>query len=257
MATKTNESLAKAFKILSLIDHNRPEITARIVVDELGLTLATAHRFLNTLVQLGALASYKRGSYCLGPRIWDLGRMEQLTNPLAQVVQPVIAAASEALNESVMASRLSRAGPICMAVARPNRPINIDVKVGAILPLHSTAQGKLWLASLSTRDRSARLAAYTLSATTPNTVQDRTILEEELRDIRTRGYAVNRGENEPDLGAVSVPVFDGQDLIVLSLSVFGLVTKFTDDFLDQAVSRLNEASHEIKQQMRRHVGVVA
>lgn len=245
MSTKSNESVVKSFEILALIDSARPEINARTVVAELGLSPATAHRFLATLVRVGALATYQRGSYCLGPKVWDLGRMEQLTNPLAQVVTPVIEGASRDLSESVMASRLSRAGPVCMAVARPNRPFNMDIKVGTILPLHSTAQGKLWLASLSPKERRARLAAYNLTATTPNTVQDRAALEEELCTIQATGYSVNRGENEADLGAVSLPVLDGHGETILSLSVFGLVTRFDEVFIATAVQRLKLATNEI------------
>lgn len=245
MSTKANESVLKCFEILGLIESGRPEISAKTVVNELGLKPATAHRFLATLLRVGALATYRRGSYCIGPRIWELGQIEQLTNPMANVVKPVIDAVSQDLNESVMASRLSRAGPICMAVATPNRPFNINIKVGTILPLHSTAQGKLWLASLSAKERRARLGAYRLVATTENTLHDRKALETELELIRSRGYAVNRGENESDIGAVSVPVFDDQGETILSISLFGLVSRFNDAFIAAAVPRLKQAALEV------------
>ena len=245
MPTKANESVLKSFDILSLIRSDRPEITSQIVVSELGMNPATAHRFLSTLVKTGALATYKRGSYCLGPRIAELGSLEQLTNPLANVVKPIIESVSADLNESVMASRLSRGGPVCMAVATPNRPFNIDIKVGTILPLHSTAQGKLWLSSLTRKERVARLGAYRLVALTDSTIQDLDALERELEQIRSQGYAINKGENEEYLGAVSVPVKTGVDETILTLSVFGLLSRFDDQFTMRAVDRLKRAALEI------------
>lgn len=248
MPTKPNESVLKSFDILSLVRADRPEITSQIVVHELGMNPATAHRFLSTLVMVGALASYKRGSYCLGPRAAELGSLEQLTNPLSNVVKPVIESASQELNESVMASRLSRGGPVCMAVATPNRPFNIAIKVGTILPLHSTAQGKLWLSSLTRKERLARLGAYRLVALTDRTIQDLDVLEQELDQIRSQGFAINKGENEVDLGAVSIPVKGKTGEIILTLSLFGLLSRFDDQFVARAIERLRRAAEEIQNQ---------
>ena len=248
MPTKANESVLKSFEILGLIHADRPEITSQIVVRELGMNPATAHRFLATLVTVGALATYRRGRYCLGPRAAELGSLEQLTNPLSNLVKPIIESASQDLNESVMASRLSRGGPVCMAVATPNRPFNIDIKVGTILPLHSTAQGKLWLSSLSRKERLARLGAYRLVALTDSTIQDLDVLERELEQIRSQGFAINKGENEEDLGAVSVPVRSSAGETILTLSMFGLLSRFDDDVMARAVDRLRRAATEIQHQ---------
>ncbi len=245
MPTKTNESVLKSFDILSLIHAERPEITSQTVIQELGMNPATAHRFLSTLVKVGALATYKRGSYCLGPRAAELGSLEQLTNPLSNVVKPIIESVSLELNESVMASRLSRGGPVCMAVATPNRLFNIDIKVGTILPLHSTAQGKLWLSSLTRKERLARLGAYRLVALTDSTIRDLDVLERELEQIRRQGFAINKGENEEDLGAVSVPVKSTTDETILTLSLFGLLSRFDDRFVMRAVDGLKRAAKEI------------
>ncbi|MES0828404.1 IclR family transcriptional regulator [Ruegeria sp. SCP11] len=245
MATKLNGSVVKSFEILGLFSSERREISANTVADELGMTLATAHRFLTTLTIVGALTSYRRGVYCLGHRIEELGRLERETNPLASVVKPIITAASIDLNESVMASRFSQGGPICMAVSPSNRPININIKVGTILPIHSTAQGKIWLSTLSKKERTASLAAYSLAALTEQTVQDNEGLEKELDQIRAQGFALNRGENEPDLGAVSVPVFSDEKRVFLTLSTFGLLSRFDDAFVETAVERLNRAAREI------------
>ncbi|WP_425964126.1 helix-turn-helix domain-containing protein [Rhizobium nepotum] len=53
MATNVNFSLIKGLAILDLITEGRPEITTAIVVNELGMNTATAHRFLMTLEEDG------------------------------------------------------------------------------------------------------------------------------------------------------------------------------------------------------------
>ncbi|MFC6658709.1 IclR family transcriptional regulator [Roseibium salinum] len=190
--------------------------------------------------------SYRRGIYCLGPRIEELGRVEQETNPLSEVVRPIIASASHDLSEAVMASRLTRGGPICMAVARSNRPISVEIKVGTIFLLHCSAQGKLWLASLSRPERDARLGIYRLTEMSSRTIVDRDAFEAELERIRDQGFALNRGENEPDIGAVAVPVMSEDNEIILTLSVFGLLSRFDERFIELAVQRLGRAAHEVR-----------
>ena len=245
MATKQNGSVIKSFEILGLIRHEWPTITSMDVADELSLTQSTAHRFLSTLVSLGALASYQRGVYCLGPRVEQLGRMEQETNPLAGVVRPILRAASDVLNESVMACRLSPAGPVCMSVAKSNRSFSIDIKVGTILPLHSTAQGKIWLSAQPRRDRFARLGAYNLSQITDNTLNSIDALHDELDAIRDNGFAVNRGENEPDICAVAVPVKTVDHEVALTISTFGLLHRFDEAFVAKAKRQLKETAERI------------
>nr|WP_286193532.1 IclR family transcriptional regulator C-terminal domain-containing protein [Boseongicola sp. H5] len=135
-----------------------------------------------------------------------------------------------------------------MAVATPNRPFNIAIKVGTILPLHSTAQGKLWLSSLTRKERLARLGAYRLVALTDRTIQDLDVLERELDQIRSQGFAINKGENEVDLGAVSIPVKGKTGEIILTLSLFGLLSRFDDQFVARAIERLRRAAQEIQDQ---------
>ena len=249
MATKQNGSVVKSFDILGLIRPDRGEITANIVETELGMTVATAHRFLTTLATIGVLSSYRRGYYCLGPRIEELGEIEQKTNPLALIVKPIIEKLSSELNESVMASRFSVGGPICMAVSTSSRPFNVDIKVGTFLPLHSTAQGKIWLSYLTKKERSAHLSAYQMISFTKQTLKNNDTLEEELTQIREQGFALNKGENEPGLGAVSVPVKSKGRGVLLTLSTFGMLSRFDDVFVEKAVVCLKQAANEIRKNM--------
>ena len=248
MATPLNGSLLKGFAILKLITPERQEISAATVASELGMNTATAHRFLHTLEAAGALTSYRRGYYGLGQRIEELGRLAAETNPLAAVVQPILDKISRQLNESVMACRLGRYGPTCMSVAISDRPITVNITVGTVLPLHSSAQGKLWLAEMSEEERTSRLEQLPLLPTSRNTISDRKRLDEELELIRKQGYALNRGENEPDIGAVSVPVKAKDGHMLLTLSVFGMFSRFDNTLIERAKTKLFDAAETIRDQ---------
>jgi IclR family pca regulon transcriptional regulator len=215
MATPLNGSILRAFEILRLVQPDRPELTAARLGDELGLNAATAHRFLATLEEAGALVAVRRGTYRLGLGAAELGRMAEATNPIAPHVQPLIEALRDALRESVMVCRLGRAGPVCVAVAPADRPITVSINVGTTLDMLGSAQGRLWLAEMP----EARRAAWLSGAPEPA----------ELARIRTEGVALNLGDAEPDIAAVAAPIRDRRGACALTLSAFGPLTRFTPE----------------------------
>ncbi len=244
MSTPLNQSVLKGFRILSLFSANQKEISTETVVSRLGMSAATAHRFLVTLEHAGVLRSTRRGHFALGQKIEELGWTAGESSSLSTIVQPEIDSLSGTLNESVMACQLTRYGPSCVAVANSSRPISVNISVGTLLPLHTTAQGKLWLSQMSPNERRTRLAATTIAGGRTTPVEP-AALEEALATIRQQGYALNLGENEPDIAALAVPVKDRMGETRLTISVFGMLSRFDQGFLDTAKVHLIEVSRRI------------
>lgn len=219
MSTPLNGSILKAFSILRLLTKERPEISAKAVAAELGMTHATAHRLLLTLEEAGAVVSYRRGFFSLGPVIEELGVVAKASNRMAGRISSIIEELAHELNESVMVCRLGRHGPACLAVASSSRSISVNISVGTVLPMTASAQGKLWLAAMEPAQRAQWLQAGQTSESLG------------LDQIRDCGYARNRGENEPDIGALSVPVENASGEVVYTLSTFGMIHRFDDEMV--------------------------
>ncbi|MGH6760751.1 MAG: IclR family transcriptional regulator [Phyllobacterium sp.] len=239
MSTPLNGSLLKGFAILDLFSEERPTITTTTVVQELHLNTATAHRFLTTLEHVGVLVSYQRGRYCLSPRVQELGVIASQMNGLAELMRPIIDQASHQLSESIMVCRLGRTGPVCIAVAVAPRPIMVNIRAGTTLPLLTTAHGKLWLAHLNPDEVAQKLALLTPA-------NDISHLQDELVEIRRTGLAGNRGENEPDIGALAMPVFDRGGRMIFSISAFGMLSRFDAALIARAKDSLRKAAHAIE-----------
>lgn len=237
MATPLNNSLLKGIEILSLFSPARSEISAATAVEHLGMNAATAHRFLTTLQHCGAVRSVRRGHFALGPRIEELAQLVEDGGPsLVDLVQPEVDALCATLGESAMACRPLPAGPTCLCAAEPARPLTISVEAGAVLSLHQSSQGRLLLADMSPEARAETFADLPAS----ERVQDR-----ELDSIARRGYAVTLGANEPDIGAVAVPVRDRTGRIRLTLSVFGLLSRFDQELIKHARTELFAAAERL------------
>jgi DNA-binding IclR family transcriptional regulator len=89
-------------------------------------------------------------------------------------------------------------------------------------PLHATANGK---ALLAFGDGGLPEA---LEPLTPRTIADPALLEQELDEVRRRGYATAVEELELGLHAVAAPVFDSAGNCVAAVSVSGPSYRLAD-----------------------------
>jgi DNA-binding IclR family transcriptional regulator len=72
-------------------------------------------------------------------------------------------------------------------------------------------------------------APIELVALTPDTITDQKVLDDHLRQVRERGYAVIRNELEPGLVAIAVPVYDEKGKVLAALSVTGPAERIAPD----------------------------
>lgn len=249
MSTPLNASLLKGFAILNLFSDQRPEITIATVCKELDLNTATAHRFLATLEEAGALLSHERGRYSLGLLMSEYGALAGRISPIVSVVQPVIDALASELGESVLVMRPGENGVICTALAEVKRPISVSIKLGTVLDYHATAHGKLWFAHMKPNELSRRLKALSLRRHSERTIVDIERLKQELEQIRQQGYSLNIGEQEPEIAAQAVPVWTNGGELLVTLSVFGMRHRFDEAFLELSRRRLMDAADEIQKRL--------
>ena len=65
---------------------------------------------------------------------------------------------------------------------------------------------------------------------------------DETVTIRNNGFALSLGERDPDVAAVSVPVFAKSGRLVGALSISGLITRFETAKQDYFVKTLMQSS---------------
>lgn len=244
MATQLNNSVSKAFDILRLLGRGRQRISAADVVRELGMNGITAHRFLKTLEAEGALVQVSKGSFRLGYMLVDLGDRALEQDRLGQLLQPLLEDITRELKEASMATIYQTGMVVCVARAKPQRSLSVDIRVGDRLEAYCTAHGKMWLAHIAPREREKYLSTLKFEAMTDRTITSREALEEEVELARRRGFSYNMGEREEGITAVAVPVLTSNGRMVAGLSMFGPTSRIDRAGLDSAIDRLKAAAAE-------------
>jgi IclR family acetate operon transcriptional repressor len=186
----------------------------------IGVHKSTASRLLATLEGHGIVEQDPgRGSYRLGPQ-------------LAVLAGAVTGSARLFRASHATAERLAHevGETVNVAVLDGDRVVNVDQVIpgpgahsvdwtGKPTPLHATSSGKVLLAWMD--DGAAiKLLDGPLERFTPSTRLDAVALIEEVARVRDQGWGITVEELEPDLNAVSAPIFD-RDGIIAALTVSG------------------------------------
>jgi DNA-binding IclR family transcriptional regulator len=202
-------SVEKALDLLQALHDAPAPLGPSALARALGLPKSTAHRLLAPLVARGLVERDERGGYRPGFALVSLGLGVLRSDPLVAAARPAHEAEARALGETVFLTA-ARGGRIAvLEKAEGAGFLRAAPQVGATVPVHATAVGKLFLAFAPTEVALEEpLAAYTpATCTTPDA------LAREVARARAAGFALNRDEWIPGLAVVAAPVRVGGRLL--------------------------------------------
>ena len=228
--------LARAAEILRLLHRHPHGMSQSEIGAQLGLARSTTSRLLIALEAEGLVStSGPRGRYRLGPEIVRLATSARRSAWLD--LRPRIIELSSRLGETVDLSVLEGSSAVFVDQVVADNRLRAVSRVGAVFPLHASANGKALLAVMPEPDV-RRVLGGRLERFTPATVTDPEALRGELARIRSSGgIAVDREEHTLGVcafGAVIGTV--GYDLVAVSIPV--------------PTQRFTEREFEIQQALR-------
>lgn len=208
------KAVQSALAILETVARAGAGVTAKEVAEELGLPPATTYRLLNLLVGEEYLVRLPDlHGFALGRKVAGL------TGGGGRV--PLSTAAREVVTELRQHVRAGVHLVLCTATAL--RCVDLDPDHPLAAPelverhLHASAAGKLLLAEQP--DWQELVHPSRLHRLTPRTVVRTADLDDELREIRARGWAVQAGQVHDGLSCAAVPVHSPDGLLVAALVV--------------------------------------
>jgi DNA-binding IclR family transcriptional regulator len=234
---------SRALALLGTFDAEHSAQSLSSMARRAGLPVATAHRLAGELVAWGGLEKLN-GEYRVGQRIWRLGLLAPAQQNIAEVAAPfmqdVLFVTHNVVNlfildgnEVLLVERMSGT-----SAGQPFR------RVGARLPLHASAAGKLMLA-YGPKDLFSD-AVQRLEPKTPRTITSPGVLATEIERVRAQGYATTEEEAGTDNYGLAVPVFLPNKQIVAAL---GIVTRGRPAPVGSVVPVLNIASRGIARRL--------
>ncbi len=218
---------------------------------QLGYTRSTAYRYVKELCDVGLLAPLSGGVYSLGPRIMELERLLELTDPLYTAGRAVLSARRSGRNVYLLHS-LYRDKVLCIYKEGPDALLYRGRKVlvrrarGLPFPLFQGAASLALLAHMSSHRIKQIWLKNAQRIEEAGLGDSLEALKATLATIRRRGYATSEGQITPMLAGVAVAILRPDDGKVVG----SLAQTFTADGMSEAAiarsaARLGEMGRAI------------
>jgi len=130
----------------------------------------------------------------LGYMLMCLSYCAQASSPIMYYVIPVMEELQAATGQKVYRTSCVDSKVFYFQCIDSSRYTQVYSVAGKPLPIHCTGSGKAMLSFMHEDRMSAIIARHGLPAVTSNTITDRDRLMRELKEIRSRGYAVGNEE---------------------------------------------------------------
>jgi IclR family transcriptional regulator, pca regulon regulatory protein len=239
------EALARGLDVLACFDDRHPRMSLTEIADRAKLHRPTARRLLLTLVELGFVRQ-EDGQFTLTPKVLTLGMAYVGSLGLWEVARPHLEALVAQTGESSSMAQLDGSDIVYVARVSVPKIITLRVVIGTRFPALQTSQGKVLLAALDPDALAATLAEPSHSGLAPAPARDRKAIDDELRTIRARGWALADEELAPGIRSVAVPVRDGCGEVraAMNVTVHAAETSVAT-LVDEHLPRLIRAASEV------------
>lgn len=221
------QSVDRAMLLLRAVASAAPEdSTAARLAETCGLNRATAWRMLHTLEAHDVVScSRESGRWSIGVAVVDMAQSAG-SDTLIALARPRLERLSLQTGETA-ALAVWRQGALTYVEEVVPPAIVAATWLGQTVPLHATSTGKVLLAfgEVPPLLHPAQRGLERFTDTTVTTLPE---LEEQLGQVRLRGFATCRGEYEGSAWGVSAPVLDSAGRVVAVLSIWGPGTRLTE-----------------------------
>ena len=206
--TETLQSVERALKAVRLVGQ-RGQVTLTEAAEELGVGMSTAHRLLATCRHVGFVRQDQSGGpYQIGPALHELALGATRAVAMRDAGAHSVARAAKELDETVSVVVLEGRNARFVESMEGTRNVRIVSPLGKVFPSHALAAGRAILAHLDVEELHRRFPSRHIGAVTERTIQDWDDLVNELGRTRSRGWAMDFGEVEREIGSVAAPILD-------------------------------------------------
>lgn len=237
------QSFARGLEVIEAFGQT-PAMSLTEVAEATELSRATVRRFLHTLVALGYMRANDK-TFQLTPKVMNLGFAYLASQPLVELVDPVLAQLSKDSGHSTSVSVLDNTDVVYIARQETTSIMRINITVGTRFPAYATSMGRVLLAGLPVDQLEAYLAQADLTEVTDYTITDPDSLRTELAHIRDQGYAVVTEELEVGLASVAVPIRNRAGDTVAAMNTSVAVTRHSPEDLTELLPALTAAADEV------------
>lgn len=201
-------------QVLRLFNDERRQLRVVQIARLLGVSSATAYRYVGELEQAGLVECAAVGWYVLGPAIVELDRQIREHDPLIAAAADVMRGLSERTGGTTLLARLHGLKVMCVHQVRGRHgPVAVSYERGRTMTLYRGATSKVILAHLG-EEQIRQLAKDDAPAIRRAGLPSREgALQDHLAQLRDGAVVHTRGEVDPDALGWAAAIHHGRQLL--------------------------------------------
>lgn len=254
--SETILSVDRALDTLLVLYKNGEGMGVSEIARELDLHKSTVHRILATLENKGFV--YKNrdtDKYWLGLKIYTMGLLIGEKLSLTDIIRPFAKDLFEEFEEVVNVSILDKdpdgsyKSVIILKESKTDKVLSVNPNVGSSSDPHSSSVGKCLLA-FGEDIKMEKYKEIEFKKYTKNTIDKYEDLIKELEDVKEKGYAIDKEEQEIGLFCIGAPILDKKGKALAAISISGPTARMKNRNLDKKIERLVEVAKKISYELR-------
>jgi DNA-binding IclR family transcriptional regulator len=168
-------------------------------------------------------------TYTAGPVLFDMGLQVVRNLDIRSHARPALEELAQRLDETVQLFVLQQGDHLaCIDAIESTRPLRVGGRSGVIVPAFATAAGHALLTEMPP-ERVGQIYPDERLPQIVGAARLRSELEQELAVTRERGYAIQRGEMDPEVSAVAAAIRDGLGRANFAVGIAVPTSRLTDD----------------------------
>lgn len=219
------DAVDRALTIVDAFSDGTPRLALKDLAERTGFNKPTILRLAASLERFGYLhRDPKSGEYSLGVSLWRLGSLFRHNQTFADTIRPELARLAQHTGESASFYIMGGKGRICLLRANSPRPVRHHIEEGEEFTLEHGS------------------TSHVLRAFTGATGS-------KYQAIRNAGYAVAKGERDPDIAGISAPIFGPDRLLIGAITLSGLQQNYTEQRIAELVAILRQSAQKISREL--------
>lgn len=214
------KSASRVMAILELVSIYPQGLTLSEICEKINMPKSSTHELLSVLEQ-GNFLQLDKKKFRIGIKVFELGQMASRNLDILKAIRPHLKWLSSQLSMTTQFGILEGNEVIYLSKIKNVAGISVESQVGARLPAHATALGKVMLSLLSEDVLLKNYSNYDFDKFTPNTAVSIEDLIKRLNLVKEKGYAEDREEFTQGVFclAVVVPEIRSDTIGAISISM--------------------------------------
>jgi DNA-binding IclR family transcriptional regulator len=232
-AKDTSQTLVRGLNILELIATGKNRLSIREIAEKVKLPRTIVHRIIATLERQNYLRrNSETQGYRLTTKLWSLGCAAVQGLEIKDIGRRPLEVLASKTHELIALAVLEGDDVVYVDKVDCPRTVRAFIPVGGRAPAYAISTGKAILAYRS--EEEILRIALSMKKFTPKTVTGIEAFKKHLAEIRKRGYAVNLGEWNEDVGGVASGIRDRDGNVVASIGVTIPIHRLTKETIDHS-----------------------